>query len=173
MIPFPTSGELVLLSAPRLYLWHTLPTCIARMAGGNSLRLLDGGNRLNLYGITREIRRYSSRVQDILENIYITRAFTCYQAAALLAEASMNQQPLLVLDLLVTFYDENVSLFERIKLLNECIVHLQRVSETAPVLITNSPPKQQDDPFYKILEESAERTWSMEPPSQAVLPRLL
>jgi hypothetical protein len=44
--------------------------------------------------------------------VRLSRAFTCYQMLALLAETPAGGPPTLVLDLLDTFYDESVPLHE-------------------------------------------------------------
>ncbi len=112
----------------------------ARLALSGELRVLDGGNRFNVYPVARTIRRYSPELTAALARIRLARAFTCYQAAAMLAEMPAEPRPLLVIDLLATFYDESVNLNESRRLLAGCIPHLQRLSRCAPVVVSAKPP---------------------------------
>ena len=65
----------------------------ARLALTGELRVLDGGNRFNVYPVARIIRRYSPELTAALARIRLARAFTCYQAAAMLAEMPAETAP--------------------------------------------------------------------------------
>ena len=96
----------------------------ARLSAAGDLRVLDGGNRFNVYPVARAVRRYTSDLTGALARIRLARAFTCYQMAALLAETPADGLPTLVIDLLATFYDDNAKLTESQRLLADCIPHL-------------------------------------------------
>ena len=63
--------------------------CRSRSAPGVYLHILDSGNRFDLHGIARglagSLAGGSLQVEAVLRRILVARAFTCYQAEALLA----------------------------------------------------------------------------------------
>ena len=67
--------------------------------------VLDGGNRFNAYLVARGARGQT----ELLERITVSRAFTCYQMLTLLETTHPLPRPILILDLLNTYYDESVS----------------------------------------------------------------
>ena len=95
----------------------------------------------------RELRRQTPRVQETLKRILLSRAFTCYQTMALLAKLPVDGTPVVVLDLLATFRDENVSWGKRRRLLDSSLNLLKRISAGAPVAVwacTHAPPLKED-----------------------------
>ena len=113
----------------------------ARLAALGSIRVLDGGNQFNPLPVARNLRRLTLQLEPALAGIRISRAFTCYQALALLEQERQPERPVLVLDLLSTFYDESVPLPEARRLLGFCLKHLQRLAASAPVVVSARPPK--------------------------------
>ena len=130
----------------------------AMLAAQAELVILDGGNRCNLYHLTRSV----AGRPDWLRRIHISRAFTCYQMLALLESTPTRLAPLLLLDLLATFQDENVPFFERQRLLEACLGHIQRLSRLAGVLVSVSQPKTENpenDRLLESLQEAAQEVW--------------
>ena len=86
----------------------------------------------------RAIRRQISDLNAALQRILLSRAFTCYQMVVMLDEVAAAPFPIptLALDLLATFYDENVTLVESQRLLRGCIRRLQQVSQQVPVIVS-------------------------------------
>lgn len=124
----------------------------ASLAESGPLRVLDGGNQFNAYLVARALRSRTVDVQRMLTRIRLARAFTCYQVSALLASEAAVGIPTLVLDLLSTFYDENVPLPERWRLLRQCLVHLRRLSRTAPLVVSASPSRVPDAHTERLLD---------------------
>ena len=129
----------MVLTAPRAASMLMLELT-ARLSAVGELRVLDGGNRFNVYPVARAVRRHTTDVTASLGRIRLSRAFTCYQVAALLAETPADGLPTLVIDLLAAFYDDNVRLSESQRLLTGCIFHLRRLSQFAPVVVSAKPP---------------------------------
>jgi hypothetical protein len=121
---------------------------IARLGESESVRVLDGGNRFNVYAVARAARGRS----DILNRITISRAFTCYQVLSLLEGTPAIPVPFVVLDLLSTFYDESVQLEERKQLLRACILHLQRLERVAGGIVSVHPPAVPSPATVQLLE---------------------
>ncbi len=113
----------------------------ARLAVSGPVRVLDCGNRFNVYPVARAIRSRTDGLQAALLRIRLARAFTCYQVLALLEEAPDESTPTLVLDLLATFYDEDVKLPETQRLLRRSLLQLRRLSRAAPLIVSAQPPK--------------------------------
>ena len=113
---------------------------MAELAVRGPLTVLDGGNRFPAYHLIRLIR---SRVPDpstALQHTFLRRAFTCYQMLALLEGTPALPQPYVLLDLLATFYDEQIPIQEVRRLLDGCLREVERLCRTSPVLVTTTPP---------------------------------
>lgn len=160
-------------------------------AAGNALlngvpvTLVDGSNRFDLYGLAEFARRAagSNRApEQVLHNIFVSRAFTCYQMEAVLTErlpAFVHQKHspvVLIFGLLDTFYDEQAPLFEvrnaleRIlgalhALRNEGIALLLASADIRPASSSRAGlfPRlaQAMDRVYRLTEEANGR-WSLE-----------
>jgi hypothetical protein len=99
-----------------------------------------------------------------LERIQLARAFTCYQMVALLKQTTARPVPTLVLDLLSTFYDESVPAVESRRLLQACILQLQRLNNRAPVAISVRPGLPGNRPeLLDALQSAASQVWALEP----------
>lgn len=128
------------------------------------VRIFDGGNQLDVYQIAQSLRRRSAQVEMLLEQVRLSRAFSCYQMSALLQNAAPDSAPLLVFDLAATFYDENVSLKEAQRLLKNAAAHLRRLSQSAPVTVGVRPPRvnPQRVVLLEILRTAAD-VWEVSP----------
>ncbi len=148
----------------------TLLNAIARLGEGGPLHILDGGNRFNAYGVARAARGCS----EVLSRITVARAFTCYQVLSLLESTPSTHIPLVILDLLSTFYDESVRAEERKRLLRNCTRHLERLAgASAPLLISVHPPRlpsQAAVELLGLLQASAADTYFIQPEAQAPEP---
>jgi len=138
-LTLPLTNRLMVLTAPHAASQMMLELA-ARLSLNGELRVLDGGNRFNVYPVARAARRHTHDLHAALARIRLARAFTCYQMLAMLSEAPADGLPVLVIDLLATFYDDNVRLEESQRLLGQCIPHLQRLSQFAPVVVSVKPP---------------------------------
>jgi hypothetical protein len=106
---------------------------VARLALHAPLYILDCGNTFQGYRLARSLHRQTAGVEAVMKRIMLSRAFTCYQVETLLCEEAFAIQPILVLDFLATFYDQNVRAAERRRLLNLCVRRLQELGQRAPV----------------------------------------
>jgi hypothetical protein len=119
---------------------ETISSLTAALALRGQVTVLDGGNRFQPYRVAQLLRQKTAQVDSAAKNIFIRRAFTCYQVLALLEGTPALRQPCLVLDLLATFYDEHVSEREARRLLTACLRELERLCRGAPVVVSLSPP---------------------------------
>ena len=150
-------------------------TLAADLALQKPLRVVDGGNLFNVLVLSRMVRLRTERVVEVLNRISISRAFTCYQMEAMLADLDACRGPLLVLDLLGTFYDESVDDRQSQRLLANCIAHLKRASSGKPVLVSVFPPRQAEKRLFlmDMLLQGIDHVWQWEaaekPPQQPML----
>lgn len=125
---------------------------LARLAHRGPVRIVDGGDRFRAHRIARALRRAArGEIPDLygaLQRIHLARAFTCYQMVTLLEELTAPAIPdapkifpTLALDLLTTFYDENIPLAESQRLLEICIGHLSHLSSRGPLAVSVKPPR--------------------------------
>lgn len=147
---------------------------VAQMSLRGPVRVLDGGNSFNAYQVARALRR---RIPNLagLDRIQIARAFTCYQMLALLENTPQSPLPTLVLDMLTTFYDENVPLRECQRLLKASLAHLQYLSQAAPVLVNASWPKaiaSERAQLVESIEQIADQVYYLEEPAPRLPARL-
>jgi len=160
--------RLHLLAAPRPQLDHLVQAGVAHLGLSGRVHIIDAGNRFDPYAIARLVRRQTGELDAVLGNIDVARAFTPYQVLALLEAQAAEAVPIIVLDLLATFADENVRYIERSRLLDGCIVQLQRLSGRSSVLVTT--------PAYAIaalpgdfparLAAAAHKVWRFDAPAQ-------
>jgi hypothetical protein len=112
----------------------------AELALCGSVTVLDGGNRFPAYQTMRMLRRRTANILPTASRIFLRRAFTCHQMLALLESTPALHQTYIVLDLLATFHDENVSNEEVSRLIDRCLVQLERLRLEAPVIVSLAPP---------------------------------
>ena len=139
---------------------HTFSACVVEMALMGGVRVVDGGNAFDAYHIARLVRNHTHLVRETLDQILISRAFTCYQVVALLGEMLADNRPVLVLDLLSTFNDESVKEGERQRLLEVTMGHLERLKQHAPVLVFTSLRTLEG--WSENMEEAAGPSWYIE-----------
>jgi hypothetical protein len=113
-----------------------IPDLIAELALRGPVTVLDGGNCFPAYRVAQLIRRKSLQVETISKQIFVQRAFTCYQMTSLLESAPAIVQPHIILNLLSTFQDDQVKPNEAGRLLTICLSHIERLCLVAPVAIT-------------------------------------
>ena len=168
-----TPKRLHLVLSPRPLRRKVMNELTARLAAAGPVRVLDGGNSFDAYGLSRLLRRQSSAWKAALERTQLARAFTCHQMSTLLEETAATSQPTLVLELLDTFYDENVPLPERLRLLEGCLEHLRRLAEGASVAVSAAPLEdRQPAALLELLTAAAGQVWHFEMPRPAPPRRL-
>jgi hypothetical protein len=136
---------------------------VVQSALAGPVKLLVGDNRYDHYGINYALARLTGRYESIMaENIRLSRAETCYQMVELLAQTEADQACTLVMDLLRSFYDEGVPEREVHQLLFESILHLRRLSKTAP-LVVSAEPSAKRPYLYQALAKAADRIEQVSP----------
>jgi len=152
---------------------HHMRVEMLRIAGAlaerGPLTVLDGGNSFNVQVVSRAVRGR----EEVLDRIRVARAFTCHQMVSLLVSTPVQQSPILVLDLLSTFFDENVPLAERQYLLDSCIQRLNALSADRPLAVSVHPARVQTadgESLMTRLTEAAPHALTSEPEMAAPAP---
>lgn len=141
---------------------------LATLALRGQVTVIDGGNCFDAYTLARTLRAHTHQIEAALKRVWLSRAFTCYQVLAMLAELPMDGTPVIVLDLLSTFLDESVNLNKRLRLLDSSLNLLRRISQGAPVAIwartRTSTITSEDQRLLLPLLEIAHDIWELQTP---------
>jgi hypothetical protein len=162
----PKTGKLSLVVAPKTVV-PSLMSMLAALALRGRVIIVDGGNCFDGYALARALRRRTHQVQAALKTIQLSRAFTCYQMAAMLAELPVDGTPVIILDVLSTFLDENVDFAKRQHLLDNSLALLRRISQGAPAAVwarSRSTPNNEGQALLTPLLEAAHDIWQLETP---------
>jgi hypothetical protein len=150
--------------APRQAI-ENLTALLVVLAVQGQVNLVDGGNLFDGYRLAHMIKIQTPNVPQVLDNISLSRSFTCYQLVALLKALPAEGTPLVVFDLLSTFLDESVPFSRRRGLLITGLDHLQRISARSPVALwvrLQSVPSGKEDQFLPLVIEIAHDVWRLE-----------
>ncbi len=139
LLPRLKPGSLIVSLAPHTRHSSIIPEIIAELALRGPVTVLDGGNCFPAYHVAQLIRRKSTQVNAISRRIFVQRAFTCYQIVSLLENVPALGYPIIILNLLASFQDEQIQPAEADRLLALCLSHIERLRLSAPVLITLEP----------------------------------
>ncbi len=124
-----------MLSGPRAATERMLQIC-ARVSLTMPVRILDCGNRSNMYAVAKELRSATRDPTAAMQHIRLTRAFTCYQCEILLRNNRWLANTFtLVFDLLATFFDESISRKESDHLYRAALDHLQLLKQNNRILV--------------------------------------
>ncbi len=135
---------------------------IAQLANHMELTVLDCGRQFDSSIVARAAK---GRV-DVIDRIKVQRAFTCYEAARLLERLPSGTMPVIVLDFLSTFQDENVKMRKRCYLLEVSISHFQRLSRKAGLAVGVDSSSLEVTPLFERLRAAAPKVSNYESTSQ-------
>lgn len=119
-------GKLYCIHGDRSVFQVSLHAASHALLAGMPIALVDGSNRFDIYYITEFARTITNQNPDrapvcpaqLLDNIFISRAFTCYQMEAVITDRlpefirKKHVPVVIIFGLLDTFYDEQAPLFE-------------------------------------------------------------
>jgi hypothetical protein len=140
-----------------------LPT---QLGGLNSqVVFIDGGNTLELYRIAQLARAHHLDPKQVLDNIYISRAFTAYQITALIMQklkttiTKTDAKLVIISDLPGFFLDADLPDNEAEKVFSQVLTFLQNFAkENKIVLVTTYLPHKEDKRntnLHKLAEAKA------------------
>jgi len=164
-----TPARLHLLICPRRPGYRLMNALAARLALVGPVRVLDGGNGLDVHAIACFARQQRACPEDVLRRITLGRAFTCCQMSRLLSQPRPVSVPVLVMDLLATFYDENLPLSERLRLL---LAGLEALRPATALLCASPPAPGQPPELLETLISSVDAICRWEEMPAPAAPRL-
>lgn len=85
--------------------------------------------------LTRSVRRHTLEVEKTLDNPRLRRPMTCLQLLDLLIEADQGNRPTLITNFLHHFYNGDVELSLRDRILEQCCQYTRRLSLSNPVVV--------------------------------------
>jgi hypothetical protein len=163
-LPAPQRGKISLVVAPR-GVSGKMMTMLATLALHGKVLVIDGGNRFDAYALSRELRQRTVEVYAALNQVILSRVFTCYQMTATLSQLPLDGTPVVILDLLGTFLDESVAFGKRRYLLNSSLGRLRQIAASAPVALwvrTRSTPTDEDQKLLPLVLEIASDLWELQ-----------
>jgi hypothetical protein len=114
---------------------------------GTNVVYVDGGNTFRLYRISRIAQFHQMNPREVLERIYISRAFTAYQMASLVldkvkeAVVKFNAKLLIVSDIAGLFLDEDILEDEAKRVFSQVTVWLSKFAkENQLTVLATCPP---------------------------------
>jgi hypothetical protein len=124
---------------------------LAHQLGGlnSNVVFIDGSNTFQLYQITRLAQLHKLNPKQVLDNIYIARAFTAYQLATLIMQKlqvttqKSRAKLVIISDLSEFFLDNGLSDHEAQRVFSQVITYLSNFANENHLIIitTNSPHK--------------------------------
>jgi hypothetical protein len=129
------------------------------VAGEQRLYVVDGANGFTPYVFSREARRRGLR-EDVLDRVFVTRAFTIHQLAAvterMLPDLLRPGEPppaIAVLGLDHLFLEESLRVAERTRVLTAVMADLQGLSRGGAHLLVTHERLPEEQTWWKPLRE--------------------
>lgn len=134
-----------------------LTELITRLALLGPFHLIAGSEWLpDQDSLRRAVRRHTAAVDEALGHPNLGRPATCLQLRDQLEQASLQDYPVLVLDFLHYFYDPNVDVSLRKRVLEQCCMALSRLSQSRPVLVlVRHLPMEEYEQFFPSIASIA------------------
>ena len=114
---------------------------------GSNVVFIDGANTFRLYQITRLARLHQLDPKQVLDRIYISRAFTAYQMASLLlqkledAVKACNAKLVIVSDIAAMFLDKDIQDEEAKRIYSQITTRLSNFArEHQTIIVATYPP---------------------------------
>lgn len=137
---------------------------IARLILSGPLFVLSGDEWLPSFDLPRVVRAHTTEIKQVITCLYTARASTCHRLFDSLASIPSQGEPVLVLDLLHTFYDADVSLRVRLFRLRECCRELKRLAFYRPVIVMTQERAAEDyEKFIPALYSISDTILSLDP----------
>jgi hypothetical protein len=142
---------------------------IARLILSGPLFVLSGDEWLPSFELPRLIRGQTTEIKRVMDRLYAARASTCHRLFDSLANLPSHGEPILVLDLLHTFYDADVPLRVRLFRLRECCRELKRLAFYRPVIVMTQEMAGGDyEKFSPALCSVSDKTFTLDPELESI-----
>ncbi len=107
----------------------------------SSVVFIEGGNTFELYQIAKLARMHCLEPKKVLDNIYISRAFTAYQMVALImrklksAVEKFNAKLAIISDLSGFFLDKDIPEYEATRMFSQATTYLSNFAREKRLII--------------------------------------
>jgi hypothetical protein len=119
---------------------------------GSNVIFIDGANTFRLYHITRLARLHQLDPKQVLDRIYISRAFTAYQMTSLImqkledAVKNCNSKLVIISDIAAMFLDKDVEDEEAKRIYSQVTTRLSNFTREQQVIVVATYPPHIDSP---------------------------
>ncbi len=162
MVPLAQGGSVYLFQGDRDVLHVAMQEFIDRLGMRGAVQVVVGGNRISFDHLPLILGEQIGHVYEIMDRIQVSRAETCYQLQDVLATLSPSPVPIVITDMLESFYEEDLTLKEVTLLLQKCILHIHKLSETAPILISAIGNPSRPD-LLELIERNSDDRFYFQP----------
>ena len=136
---------------------------ITNLILNSPLFVISGDEWLPSFVLPRMIRGRTTEIKEIMGRLHTVRASTCYRLFDSLAATPSKGEPILIMDFLHTFYDEDILLRTRLFKLRECCRELMRLAFYRPVVVMTQAREGEDyEKFIPALYPLADKTFTLE-----------
>jgi len=143
---FTTSNFAVLYGEPTVLPLSLLLTVRAQLPFqlgglGTNVVFVDGGNTFRLYDVSHIAQLHQLDPKQVLERIYISRAFTAYQMTSIILEKlketveKFNSKLVIISDIAGLYLDKDVPKREAIDVFNQLTIYLSKFAEENQLII--------------------------------------
>ncbi len=168
----PPPGKVYLLYGHPAIFRLSLAIASHALLSSTPIGVVDGANRFDVHYLSHFARERCVNPKVLLDNIYISRGFTCYQMEAVIKDRlpeflkKIDSHTALIFGLLDTFYDEQAPLFEVKQILQCVIASLQEMKTNGiSILLTSTEwnvfPKERNQ-LFATLKASVDRVYRLE-----------
>jgi hypothetical protein len=156
-ITTPNPGELWVLVSPfRILEMERIVIPVLALRG--PVHIIVGGQTYDVDGIMRSLRKLTPDVAVARQRIRQRRAPTAFQMRALLKKTPATWDPLIVLNFLVHYFDEDEQFWKSRYLLEDSLAELRRLSRMGPVVVTVRSPRTTEQRYPGVLDRLREVT---------------
>jgi hypothetical protein len=138
-------GSSVLSLASLLCVKAQLPSQLGGLQ--SNVVFVDGGNTFRLYQIAQLAQIHHMDPKKVLDNIYISRAFTAYQTAALITDQlretikKYNSKLVIISDIAGFFLDKDIAEDEAQRIFSQVTTYLSNFTRgTQTIVLATYPP---------------------------------
>jgi hypothetical protein len=162
LAPLAQVGSIYLFQGESEILHAAMEEFVSRLAMRNPVQVIVGGNRISFEHLSLILGEQIGQVYQIMDRILVSRAETCYQMKDVLTALEPIPSPIVITDMLASFYDENLTLPEVTLLLQKCIQRVHQLSELAPVLISADPDPARLE-LLQLVDQNSDQRFYFEP----------
>ena len=108
---------------------------------GTNVVFVDGGNSFRLYDVSRIAQLHQLDPKQVLERIFISRAFTAYQMTSIILEKlketveKFNSKLVIISDIAGLYLDKDIPKREAKDVFNQLTIHLSKFAEENQLMI--------------------------------------